>query len=281
MTYSRRNFLKAAGTGVITSGLSAGFTSRAAATVIANNKDPFRLAMAGYTFAKFDLDDTLVMMQRAGVRYLAIKDFHLPLDSPQEVIDETLMKLKSAGIEAYGVGPISMKTEAEVDRAFAYTRRVGVKILVAISNYDMLPYINRKVKEYDTQVAIHNHGPDTDIFSSASDIWKNIKALDARMGICLDIGHTTRLGLDCTEEFLACRERIFDMHICDIDIPDKKGKCVEAGRGIINFPAFVKALRKTKYSGTCSLEYWKDRTDPLPGITESIGYFRGVMAGLV
>lgn len=42
-------------------------------------------------------------------------------------------------------------------------------------------------------------------------------------------------------------------------------------------PAFVRALRKVKYSGVCSLEYEKDMSDPLLGIAESIGYFRGVM----
>jgi sugar phosphate isomerase/epimerase len=55
---------------------------------------------------------------------------------------------------------------------------------------------------------------------------------------------------------------------------------VEAGRGIIDFPKFFKTLRDVKYQGTVSLEYTKDMADPLGGIAESIGYFRGVLAGL-
>jgi sugar phosphate isomerase/epimerase len=38
-------------------------------------------------------------------------------------------------------------------------------------------------------------------------------------------------------------------------------------------------LRKTGYSGHCGLEYEKDMKDPLAGIAESVGYFRGVCEG--
>jgi len=63
-----------------------------------------------------------------------------------------------------------------------------------------------------------------------------------------------------------------------VDKADKDGKTIEMGRGIINIPKFVETLRKVKYTGSCSLEFEKDMTDPLPGIAESIGYFKGVMA---
>lgn len=49
------------------------------------------------------------------------------------------------------------------------------------------------------------------------------------------------------------------------------------GQGVINIPAFVRMLRKVKYNGACSLEHEKDMNDPLAGIAESIGYFKGVM----
>jgi sugar phosphate isomerase/epimerase len=50
------------------------------------------------------------------------------------------------------------------------------------------------------------------------------------------------------------------------------------GRGIIDIPKVIETLRKIKYSGMCSLEFEKDMSDPLPGIAESIGYLKGVMA---
>jgi sugar phosphate isomerase/epimerase len=64
----------------------------------------------------------------------------------------------------------------------------------------------------------------------------------------------------------------------DVDKASKEGVTVEMGRGIINIPEFVETLRKVKYMGSCSLEFEKDMKDSLPGIAESIGYFKGVIA---
>jgi inosose dehydratase len=279
MKFTRRSFLKTTGAGIITSGLPVyAFGSRSYNS--ANTPDSFRLAIAGYTFAKINLDQSLVMMKRVGAGFLGVKDFHLPLNSTKEVIDQTLSKMKSFGVEPYGVGPIYMKSEVSVDQAFAYSKLVGVNLLVGVPDINLLSYVEKKVKEYDIRLAIHNHGPDLQLYSSPDDVWKEIKNLDARIGFCLDIAHTARLGLDPIEAFIKYKARVFDIHIWDIDKPEKAGWCVEAGRGIIDFPKFFKTLRKEKYTGTCSLEYGKDMADPLPGIAESMGYFRGVLAGL-
>ena len=77
---------------------------------------------------------------------------------------------------------------------------------------------------------------------------------------------------------LEYRDRIFDLHIKDVTVAAKEGKAVEIGRGVIDFNALVEALRKNNFTGMCSIEFEKDMTDPLPGMAESIGYFRGVMA---
>lgn len=276
---SRRTFIKASGTGVIASALPV-FASGSPISENPASADNFKLAIAGYTFAKFDLDKSLEMMKRVGVNLLGVKDFHIPLNSTQETIDQTLVKMKSFGVEPYGVGPIYMKTEASVDQAFTYAKMVGVKLIIGVPDAPLLPYVEKKVKEYDFRLAIHNHGPDLPIYPSAEDIWKEIKDLDPRIGFCLDIAHTVRLGLDPIVTFLKFKDRIFDFHVWDVDKPEKAGWCVEAGRGIIDFPKFFKTLRDVKFSGTCSLEYGKDMSDPLSGIAESIGYFRGVLAGL-
>jgi inosose dehydratase len=279
MKFTRRNFVKTAGTGVLAAGLPTSAYDPEPVNY-AITSDSFRLAIAGYTFAKFDLDQSLAMMKRVGVTLIGVKDFHLPLNSTKEIIDKTLIKMKSSGVEPYGVGPIYMKTEASVDQAFAYAGRVGVSLIIGVPDTQLLPYTEKKVKEYNIRLAIHNHGPDLQIYPGADDIWKEIKNLDSRIGFCLDIAHTVRLGLDPIETFNKYKLRIFDLHVWDVDKPEKAGWCVEAGRGIIDFPKFFKTLRNSKYTGTCSLEYGKDMTDPLPGIAESIGYFHGVLAAL-
>lgn len=237
----------------------------------------FKVGMAGYTFVKFDLDKTLETMEKAGVHYLCIKDFHLPFNSTDQQIKDFHSKLKSKGVTGYAVGPIYMKTEEEADKAFEYAKRVGVKLIVGVPTYELLPYVDKKVKEYDFNYAIHLHGPDIELFPDAEDVWNSVKDLDPRIGMCLDIGHDTRNGKDPVADLKKYHSRVFDVHIKDVTGNTKLGYSVEVGRGIIDIPAFVKMLRKVKYTGVCSLEHEKDMSNPFMGIAESIGYFRGVI----
>lgn len=239
--------------------------------------ETFKLGMAGYTFVKFDLDKTLETLERCDVHYLCIKDFHLPVESTDDEIAAFHAKLKEHGVTGYAVGPLYMKTEADVDKYFEYAKRVGVKTIVGVPNYELLPYVDKKVKEYDMKYAIHLHGPDIAIYPDAEDVWEHTKDLDPRIGMCLDIGHDTRNGKDPVADLKKYHTRVFDMHLKDVTGSTKLGYSVEVGRGIIDFPALVNMLREVKYSGVVSLEHERNMDNPFMGIAESIGYFRGVV----
>ncbi|MFA5463950.1 MAG: sugar phosphate isomerase/epimerase, partial [Dysgonamonadaceae bacterium] len=238
----------------------------------------FNLGMAGYTFHKFDLDKTLETLKETDVHYLCIKDFHLPFESTDEEIKAFHAKLADYGVTGYGVGPIYMRSKEEVDNAFDYAKRVGVRVIVGVPNYELLPYVNEKVQEYDMQYAIHLHGPDIELFPDADDVWENVKDLDPRMGMCLDIGHDRRNGKDPVADLEKYHSRVFDIHLKDVTGATKLGYSVEVGRGILDIPGFVKMLRKVKYTGVVSLEHERNMDNPFMGIAESIGYFRGVVA---
>ena len=240
--------------------------------------EKFKVGMAGYTFVKFDLDKTLETMKRTDVHYLCIKNFHLPFNSTDEEIVAFHKKLKESDVTGYAVGPIYMKTKEEIDSGFEYAKRVGVKVIVGVPNVELLPYVDEKVKEYGFNYAIHLHGPDIDIYPDADDVWEHVKDLDQRIGMCLDVGHDTRNGKDPVADLKKYHTRVFDIHIKDVTGSTKLGYSVEVGRGIIDFPAFVKMLRKVGYTGVCSLEHERNMGDPFLGIAESIGYFRGVIA---
>lgn len=244
---------------------------------VPETNEKFNIGMAGYTFRNFNLDQTLDMMQKCDVKYLCIKDFHLPLNSNEKEIADFHAKLASKGIKGYAVGPIYMKSEKEIDNAFEYAKRVGVKLVVGVPNYELLPYVDKKVKEYNMHYAIHLHGPDMDLYPDADDVWENVKDLDSRIGMCLDIGHDTRNGKDPVEDLKKYHTRVFDIHIKDVTGNTKAGYSVEIGRGVIDIPAFVKMLREVGYTGMCSLEHERNMDDPLQGIAESIGYFRGII----
>jgi inosose dehydratase len=275
---SRRKFLKLAGTGVLAAGTSVIYSFPNLQVTADKKVNTFSLGMAGYTFREFSIEMTIGMMQRTGITNLSLKDFHMPMNSTREQINEVIGKFNSAGINVYTVGVVYMKTQEAVDQAFEYAKMAGVKMMVGAPNYELLPYVEERIKKYDIKLAIHNHGPDNPLYPNATDIWDHIRELDPRIGICIDIGHTTRDGQDPSVDLLKYSARIFDIHIKDVDKATKEGNTIEMGRGIIDIPKVVGTLRKIKYSGSCSLEFEKDMKDPLPGIAESLGYFKGVMA---
>lgn len=279
---TRRQFLKLAGTGTAASLAVVSGCSRAHSQQSHHSKPtpkkPFQLGLASYTFRKFNLDQTLTMTRRLGLKYIALKSFHLPLESTQAEIKTVAAKVKSAGLELYGGGVIYMNSDAEVDRAFDYAKAAGMQVIIGMPKPELLGLVNKKVAQYDIKVAIHNHGPGDMVYPTPQSAYERIKDLDRRVGLCIDIGHTQRAGVDPSESAQRYADRLLDVHMKDVSSATAKGTTVEIGRGVIDIPKFVRTLLKIKYTGIVSFEFEKDEQDPLPGVAESVGYVRGALA---
>ncbi len=173
-----------------------------------------------------------------------------------------------------------MKKEDQVHNAFDYAKAAGMKVIIGVPAPELLPLVNKKVKQYDIKVAIHNHGPGDKIYPTPASAYERIKDLDKRIGLCNDIGHTMRIGSDPIVSAKKFADRLLDVHIKDVSEATAKGHGVEVGRGVIDIPKFLKMLIRIKYSGIVSFEYEKDADDPLAGLAESVGYVRGVLAAI-
>src|SRR6478609_9059243 len=201
---------------------------------------PLNFGMAGYTFAKLDIPTSITIMKKVDIKYISIKDIHLPVNSTPEKIQSVVAQYKDAGINVYTVGVIYMKTQEAVDAAFAYAKLVGVPMIVGVPNPELLDYTEAKVKATDIKLAIHNHGPEDKLYPSPKDVMDQIKNRDKRMGLCMDIGHATRAGSDPAKVAVEYKDRLFDLHIKDVTGAFKDAKVIEVGRGIIDFPALIK-----------------------------------------
>ena len=241
---------------------------------------PFQLGLASYTTRKFTLEQTIEMALRLDLKNLCLKSFHLPMDSTPSECAAAAQKCKDAGLNLYGAGVVTMKTEADVNQAFEYAKAAGMSVIVGVPYPDVLPLVDRKVKETDIKVAIHNHGPGDKMYPTPESAIEKVKDLDKRIGLCIDIGHTVRIGADPIQDVVRFADRLHDLHIKDVSAPAKDGKTLEIGRGVIDIPAFLQALIGSGYSGIASFEYEKDGNDPLPGLAESVGYVRGVLAAI-
>ena len=96
---------------------------------------------------------------------------------------------------------------------------------------ETLPRLEKFVEQYDIRIAIHNHGPEDKLWQSPLDILKDIKNTDARIGCCIDVGHTVRAGTDVVEAIHAVGPRLFNMHMKDLADFHNKDSQVAVGEG--------------------------------------------------
>lgn len=238
--------------------------------------DDFRIGVAGYTYRNFDIDQTLKYLQSMGVKYLSVKDFWLPLNSTAEQMKAFKAKCAAHGVDGYILGPIYMRNEADVDRAFAYAERYGSDVFIGVPTYELIDYVIKKVADTGIKVAIHTHGPDGAPFPNIQKVVEMVKDPKLGVGCCMDLGHSVRMGEDIVKDIKKYKDWIYDIHIKDESEASKKGQTWEMGRGVMDFKPIVEVLRKIGYKGVVSLEFEKNGKDPHPGVAESIGYLRGV-----
>ena len=295
----RRSFLGLGALAMLAAGCQTTGAKCASAGCCKKGKVPFKLGVAGYTYNKFSIDETLVFLEKLDVHYLCIKNFHLPFDSTPAQIAEFKKKCADHGVTGYGVGPIYMPSNEEAKKAFDYAAAIGVKTVVAVPTEEKEMEVNGKkkkvrfhsrarceyleglCKQYDMRIAIHNHGPDIPYcFPTGESAFNMVKDLDARMGLCLDIGHDFRAGQNPADSIRKYGSRIYDMHIKNVKFDAKKNIAVPMPRGDMDMWEIVKALVEVNYTGCCSLEYERDFKDNLAGVAESIGYFKGLIKAI-
>ncbi len=280
--YNRRNFIQLTGLAAVVSlAKTTTVLSQTDSGSLRPDKPKFNLGLASYTLKEFKLDRVLEITKKLDLKYLCFKDFHLALDSTPEQISEVVKEVKDAGLELYGGGVIYMNNENQVNNAFNYAKNAGMKVIIGSPGHNFLPLVEKKVQEYDIKVAIHNHGPGDRNYPTPESVYELIKDLDRRIGLCLDIGHTKRLGLDPSDSAAKYKERLLDVHMKDVTSANSRGQAIEIGRGVIDIPKFLKTLIAINYAGVVSFEYEKDPADPVAGLSESVGFVRGSLATIL
>jgi sugar phosphate isomerase/epimerase len=278
---SRRSFVKVAGMAGALAPL--GVSARVAADDVKTTRKrpvPFSLGIASYTFRAFTLDQVIAMARRLRIARVTLKDMHLPLSSTPEEIRAVLGRLHEAGMELSSCGVVYMTSEKELENAFAYAQAAKITMLVGVPEAGLLGLAERKVKETGIALAIHNHGPTDKRYPSPESAYALIRSMDRRMGLCIDVGHTQRMGLEPAHEVERFFDRLLDVHIKDVSASDAAGTTVEIGRGVIDIRQLLKNLAQLGYDRTVHFEHEKDEKDPLPGLAESVGFVRGLMATL-
>ncbi len=279
---ARRRFLQSGMVAAAAGALSGAAPIYAEAVAETGRPSPIRLGLASYTFRNFTRAQLIGFMKQLDLSDLNAKDMkdHLPMDPAAEV--QALADYAAAGIKLHAAGVVYFKgDDADMQSKFEYVKRAGVPVMVVGDPTPaMLPGIERRVKEYDLRVAIHNHGPEDKYFPSPFDVLKAVKGMDPRIGCCIDVGHAARAGANLVDAIHAAGPRLYNMHVKDLTSFRDKASQVAVGEGILPFREMFAALIAIRYKGFVDLEYEVHADDPMPGVISSYAYMRGLLTGM-
>lgn len=241
-----------------------------------------KLGVASYSLREFQRGLSIRMIKKLNVSYVSIKEFHLPYRSSPEELKRGAQEFERAGVKIVSGGVIYLQKDDDDDirKYFEYAKTCGMPLMIIGPTHQTLPRIQKFVKEYDIRVAIHNHGPEDKHFPSPEVALKALEGMDPRMGLCIDVGHTTRTGTSPVQSIQAAGSRLLDVHIKDLrNLMDAKSQCA-VGEGAMPVAGIFQALKKMNYQGYVNLEYEIEGDDPMPGMAKSFAYMKGALAGL-
>ncbi|MGH9341190.1 MAG: sugar phosphate isomerase/epimerase family protein [Acidobacteriota bacterium] len=276
LSISRRGFL----TGAVAA--AALRTGSASAAPDKSGSEDVKLGVASYSVRNFPRAEAIRMIQDLETPYVNIKEFHLPYKSTPAELAAGRKEFEDAGLKIVGGGTISLRKDDDDDIRyyFEYAKACGMPLMVVAPTQQTMPRVEKFVKEYDIKVAIHNHGPEDEYFPRPHDALAVVKDMDPRCGLCIDVGHTARTGVDVVESIALAGDRLLDMHIKDLrDLMAKDSQCI-VGQGAMPVADIFRQLKKMNYQGYVNIEYEINADDPLPGMEQSLAYMRGVLAGL-
>ncbi|HZT29836.1 MAG TPA: sugar phosphate isomerase/epimerase [Bryobacteraceae bacterium] len=275
VTATRRGFLGSA------AGLL-GLTAGSAPAAVEESPYGIKLGVASYSFREFQRALAIRCIRELQTPYVSVKEYHLLYHSTPDELEKGRREFEKAGLRIMSGGNIGLPNDdlADMRRYFEYAKMCGMPMIVCAPTHENLGKLESLVKEYNIKAAIHNHGPEDKHFPSPYTVLEAVRNLDPRVGLCMDVGHSARTGVDLVKVVADAGPRLLDMHIKDLrSAADKNSQC-DVGQGALPIVGIFRQLHKMGYAGCVNLEYEIHADDPLPGMQRSFAYMRGVLAGL-
>ncbi|SDF56801.1 Sugar phosphate isomerase/epimerase [Mucilaginibacter pineti] len=249
----------------------------------AAKQEPWRLGIALYAFHTFSFPKQLALADSAGVKYVEGFSF---ADAGPELKDSTIMQLSPGGINKIKKSLRDKKikmtsifltggdNEAEWEKQFKLAKQLNVEYVTAEPAVTMWNMVDSLAGVYKLKVAIHNHWKGVSAYWSPDSVLAAIKN-HPNFGACPDLGHWPKSGIDPVEGLKKLQGHIIGIHLKDIaafNRPDLKD--VPIGKGVVNFPAVFKELKRQNYKGYLMIERdAEEKPSNLASVIYEINYY--------
>ncbi len=229
----------------------------------------WKVAIQCWTYNQQTFFEALDSIQSLGVHYVEMLSYQtVSKDIPQKsgpdmdqaCLDKVKAKLKETGITAIAiwVDPFP-KDEVKLRKLLSWAKELGIETITTEpdpDNKEAMELTARLCKEYKINIAVHNHpkksNNDSYKFWDPDFALNMVKPYSPQIGMCTDVGHWYRSGLNPLDCLKKVDGFINSVHFKDLNL-DKQD--VPLGTGILNASELLAELKRQKFKGVLTLEY--------------------------
>ena len=229
----------------------------------------FKIGFQAYSLRHFaPLETFIPEAEKLGLDYVELYSALLATSAPVAEIEAAKQRLTAIGLTVNADGVEKFTADhAQNEAIFQFGKALGVTNLSANPTKDAFSSLEKLVDQYDIRVAIHNHGPEDELWARPEWILDAVEDLDPRIGACLDTGWVIMAGVDSVEAIEMLGKRVLGVHLKDFS-PD--GHEVIPGDGMMDLGKTLSALQRVGFDGPLSLEYEESKENPVPDMLTTV-----------
>lgn len=247
-------------------------------------KSAWEPGLHAYTFRVYTFMETVQKSQSLGLKYIELYngqrlgegfdaseklDF---LNTDKATRNKIKKVLKDHGLTTVAIGVFSPRGRENWTTTFKFAKSMKIKMINSEPAPEDIPIIDRLASKYKIKVAIHNR-PEPSPYSDPQAILNIVGSCGPYIGVCADIGHWIRSGMDPVECIRKMKGHIFSLYLKDLNAKGKEAHDVPWGTGICPVESILKELKEQKYNGFFPIRYEYNWTSSIPDIQQSIDYF--------
>ncbi len=180
--------------------------------------------------------------------------------------------LHKKGITIAAFGVVVANSSQLWKQYFEFAADMKIPVITAEPEWNQLNDVNRLAGAYNIQVAIHDH-PIPDIYWHPDSVLLAIKG-HSNIGVCADIGHWARNGLNVVDCIKKCDGKILIVHLKDVaEFGNTQTPDVLLGEGVCNIPAVLQQLKKQGFKGVFSIEYEEKPNNNMKDVKQHVQYY--------
>lgn len=240
------------------------------------------IGVQAYTFRLFTFEQALQKVLELGLKHIEIypgqklqegSELTTHFSKGGDNVQAIKTLLERYDIVPYAYGVVKADSEEEWNAIFSFVRSLGITVINAEPILSHLDMVEKLAEKYQIRVALHNH-PVPSTYWHPKTVAELLKGRSAMLGVCADIGHWVRSGLDPLECIDMLGDRVMGFHFKDINgFGNRKAHDVPWGTGYCNLSTVLNDMKKKEFKGYFTIEYEYNWKNNLPEIAESLIYF--------